>query len=78
VFVGKAQLISFNRCFSVVTHTIFLNLQKLTASQKEWTEILNLHFFSSSDQLIVIERFDPLLLVKIVTIVVTTPVFILQ
>ena len=60
----KMLLMTFGLLWSVkVTcncQTIFfLHLHKLIASQKEWTEILNLHFFNPSDQLI--ERFDPIL-----------------
>jgi len=64
------------------SRTIFsLHLHKQIASQKEWTEILNLHFFSSSAQ--PIERFDSIIssgyvlhtvLMKSVTTVVTTTV----
>ena len=42
------------------SRTVFsLHLHKQIASQKEWTKILNLHFFSSSAQ--PIERFDSII-----------------
>ena len=40
----------------------FLHLHEQIASQNKWTEILKLHFFNSSNQIPVIERFLDLIL----------------